>query len=192
MARPVLRLTCSNATGFIFALSCFAAVASGLPGQTRQCVPGELANGTESYQKQSRDLQQRVTVGPFYKELLRKFGSPKSCNAKLDGETITLSYAFRNHAHLEARASSSIEYSQQRVDFRGLNTEQAKALLRAAESDSFGLSGCGMDWDKPETDSTGKQPGSHAVVFRGDSCNCQGRVLYEGNSVVALILSNSC
>jgi hypothetical protein len=177
---------------FILALACFAQIASGIQSHAGRCVPRELAGVTESRQKQARDLEQRVAHGPFYKELQRKFGNPKGCDVKLDGETMTLSYAFRKHGRLQARMNPGIEYSEQRADFRGLNKERAMNLLKAAEANSFGPQGCGINWNTPEEDASGSHPGIHALVFRGDSCNCQGRVLFDDGAVVGVALSNSC
>jgi hypothetical protein len=178
--------------GFIFVLLCVANFAGGLQCHARECSSRELAAATESRQKQARDLEQGVTTGPFYQELQRKFGNPKTCRLKMDEDSITLSYAFRNHARLQARVSSAIEYAEQRADLRGLSSDKALQLLKAAEEESFGHHGCGMDWNKPESDATEDSPGSHAIVFRGDSCNCQARVLYQGTSVIGMVLSHSC
>lgn len=192
MACSVLRAACSGARASALALICFVSFGDGLQSSAGQCLPRDGAALTKSRQEQVRDIQQRVTKGPFYQELLHKFGNPKHCELKMDGDSITLSYTFRNHGRLEARVSPSIEYAEQRADLRGLSSERALSVLKAAEEDSFHHAGCGMDWSKPEVVATEKPAGSHAVVFRGDSCNCQGRVLYQGNSVVGMVLSHSC
>jgi len=145
-----------------------------------------------SRQKQVREFQQRVEAGPFYKELLRRLGKPKGCDVKLDGENIALSYVFQHNARLDARVDPSIEYSEQQAQFRGLNGKEALALLKESEKDSFGRDGCGIDWDHPEEELPEESSGSRATVFRGSACNCQARVAYQGNSVVALVLSSAC
>ena len=192
MARPVLRTACSGARALVLVLLCFANFAGGLLSSAKECLPREGAGLAASRQKQVSDLRQRVAIGPFYQELLRKFGNPKRCDLKVDGDTIMLSFAFRNHARLEARVSPSIEYAEQRADLPGLSSERALTLLKAAAEDSFRDGGCGIDWNKPEVVAGEKPSGAHAVVFRGDSCNCQGRVLYEDSSVVGMVLSHSC
>ncbi len=192
MARSVLKAAYSGARPWVLALISFVSFADGLQSSAGQCLPRDRAALTKSRQEQIRDIQQRVTIGPFYQELLHKFGTPKHCELKTDGDTITISYTFRNHGRLKARVSPSIEYAEQRADLPGLSSERARSLLKAAEEDSFHPAGCGMDWSKPEVVATEKPPGSHAVVFRGDSCNCQGRVLYQDNSVVGIVLSHSC
>jgi len=92
----------------------------------------------------------------------------------------------------DAQVNSTIESSMQRAESRGLNREKALALLKKGESDSYGKAGCGIEWSKPEDQSMGDPPGSRATVFRCDSCNCQARIIYQGDSVVALVLSSAC
>jgi hypothetical protein len=144
-----------------------------------------------SSQKQVREFQQRVEAGPFYKKVLQQLGGPQSCNAKLDGDNIRLWYVFRDDARLEAQISSTLESSEQRASFRGLSAKEALALLKKGELDSFGRDGCGIDWNRPEDQAMGGPPGSRATVFRGDACNCQARIVYQGASV-ALVLRSAC
>jgi hypothetical protein len=145
-----------------------------------------------SSQKQVRELQRRVEGGPFYKKMLQQLGDPQSCKAKLDGDNIWLSYAFRDDARLDARINSTIESSEQRAAFRGLSRKEALALLKKGESNSFSRDGCGIDWNRPEDRAMADLPGSRETEFRGDSCNCQARVVYQGNVVVALVLRSAC
>jgi hypothetical protein len=156
------------------------------------CSSPDLGSMPGASQKQVRDLEKRVEAGPFYKRMVQLLGKAQSCNVKQDGDSIALSYAFRNDARLDAQANSTIESSLQRAEFRGLNREKALALLKKGESDSYGKDGCGIDWNKPEDQSMEDPPGSRAMVFRGDSCNCQARIVYQGDSVVALVLSSAC
>jgi hypothetical protein len=156
------------------------------------CAPPELASMSAASQKQVRDLQKRVEAGPFYRKMLQQLGKPQSCSVRQEGDSIALSYAFRDGAHLDAQVNATIESSMQRAEFRGLNREKALALLKKSESVSYGKDVCGIDWSKPEDQSMGDPPGSRATVFRGDSCNCQARIVYQGDSVVALVLSSAC
>jgi hypothetical protein len=156
------------------------------------CSPPNLASLAASSQKQVRELQKRVEAGPFYRKMRQQLGKPQSCDVKQDGDSIALSYAFRNDAHLEAQVNSTIESSRQRAEFRGLSREKALALLKKGESNSYGKDSCGVDWSKPEDQSLEDPPGSRATVFRGNSCNCQARIVYQGNSVVAVVLSSAC
>ncbi len=192
MARPVLGSARCWAASFLLGLSSLGGQSSWAQSQASQCSPSGLANLPPSRQQQVREYQHRVEAGPFYKKMLRQLGKPNSCDAKLDGENIALSYVFRDDAHLDARVNSSIEYSEQRAEFRGLSREKALVLLKKGALDLFGREGCGIDWNLPQDQSTVDTPGSRATVFRGDSCNCQARIVYHGDSVVALVLSSAC
>ena len=175
-----------RATSFVLALASLSFNA--MQAQAARCSPSGLEGAPPVRQKQVREFQQRVEAGPIYKELLLRLGEPERCGAKLDGENIAVSYAFRNEAHLDA----GIEYSEQHAQFRGLDGEKALALLKQSERDSFGQDGCGIDWNRPESESKKESSSSRAVVFRGSSCNCQARILYSGKSVAGLALRSSC
>ncbi|HUD12237.1 MAG TPA: hypothetical protein VMQ56_01165 [Terracidiphilus sp.] len=192
MARAVLTPARFCAAALLLALSLLGGRVSWSQSPASPCAPPELASMAAASQKQVRDLQQRVEAGPFYKKMLQQLGKPQSCSVKQEGDSIALSYAFRDEAHLDAQVNATIESSMQRAEFRGLNREKALALLKKGESESYGKGGCGIDWSKPEDQSMGDPPGSHATVFRGDSCNCQARIVYQGDSVVALVLSSAC
>lgn len=192
MARPVLSSARFWAASFLLGLLSLGGQSSWAQSQSSQCSPGDLANLPASRQHQVRELEQRVEAGPFYRKMLRQLGKPNRCDTKLDGENIALSYVFRDDAHLDARVNSSIEYSEQRAEFLGLSREKALALLKKGALDSFGREGCGIDWNQPQEQTAGDTAGSRATVFRGDSCNCQARIVYRGDSVVALVLSSAC
>jgi hypothetical protein len=192
MARSVLAPGRFCAATLLVALYLLAGHAGWSQSTPSLCSSPDMAAMPASSQKQIRDLEEHVEAGPFYKKMLQQRGKPQNCNVKRDGDSIALSYAFRNDAHLDAQTNATIESSQQRAEFRGLNRVKALALLKKGELDSYGKDGCGIDWNKPEDQSMEDPPGSHATVFRGDSCNCQGRIVYQGNSVVALVLSSAC
>jgi hypothetical protein len=202
MACPVLGGARFWAAAVFLALASFGTQVYGAGGQTTQSasqcsIPGSISdagNVPESSQKVVREFQRRLEAGPFYIELQRRLGKPKSCSLKLklDGDTIALSYVFRHHARLSARTNPTIEYSQQRAELRGLSREDSIALLKKAEAASYGQDGCGINWTHSEDEATDDPPKSHATVFRGDSCNCQARIVYLGTSVVGLVLSSSC
>jgi hypothetical protein len=192
MARPVLAPVRFCAAALLLALSLLGGRVGGSQSPASLCSSSDPAGIPVSSQKQVRDLQQRVEAGPFYRKMVQLLGKPQSCNVKQDGDSIALSYAFRDDAHLDAQADSAIESSMQRAEFRGLNREKALALLKKGESRSYGKDGCGIDWNKSQDQPMGDPPGSRATVFRGDSCNCQARIVYQGDSVVALVLSSAC
>jgi hypothetical protein len=182
----------SLTAAFVLTLASLSGHASLGQTQATPCFQRDLAGAPAARQKQVREFQESVEAGPIYKELLLRLGEPEHCGAKVTGENVALSYAFPKGARLDASFNSSIEFSEQHAQFRGLDREKAFALLRQSERDSFGDDGCGIDWNRPETESKTGHSGSQAEVFRGDSCNCQARILYQDNSVVGLALSSSC
>ena len=192
MARPVLARVRWCAVVLLLVLSLLACYAGKAQSPASGCVPPELKAMTAASQKQVRDLQQHIETGPFYRRMLQQLGKPLSCSVRQEGDAIALSYAFSKDARLEAQSDAAIESSMQRATFPGLNREKALALLKKGESDSYAKDGCGIDWKKPEDQSMDSPTGSHATVFHGDACNCQARIVYQGDAVVALVLSSAC
>ena len=188
MARRVLA-----ARRFRFLLL-FLVLAASLPAHATELAPGTCADSAipAERQKEAHELLQRVSTGPFYKELVRRRGTPAACRISADETNLTLIYEFRGNARLEAKSNLSIEYSQQRMELTGLTKARAMALLKANEKHSWGAKGCGMNWIRPDEEQPGKEPGSREVVYRGTSCNCQGRLVYAKNVVVALVSSSAC
>ena len=125
-----------------------------------------------------------MTAGPFYKALLTQAGKPLSCRADVTGGKTTLTYSFRNHAELRAQVDNAIEANEQRLTTR-MPTAKAITLLKAAEKDAYKPGGCGIAWDKPQSD-------GRETVFRGTSCNCQARVTVHGKYAVMLVLKSAC
>jgi hypothetical protein len=192
MARPVLARLQSCLAALLLAPSLLACHMGKAQSTAPSCTPPELEAMPAAGQKQIRDLQQHVEAGPFYRKMLQELGKPQSCSAKHEGDAIALSYAFPKDAHLDVRTNATIESSMLRATFSGLDREKALALLKKGESESYGKDGCGIDWKRPEDETADSPAGSRATVYRGDSCNCQARILYQGNSVVALVLSSAC
>lgn len=191
MARRILVVAPWFAAALIFCLTPSAKPAVG-ETSSPECISHDLANAPISIQNETRELREHVSAGPVFNEMIHRLGKPQSCDVKLDGETISLLYSFRHNAQLQARQNTSIEYSELRAQFRGLGNQQARSLLKKEEKNSFGSDGCGLNWNKPEDEATGDQPGRHSVIYRGSSCNCQARLIYQAESVVELILSSAC
>ena len=101
-------------------------------------------------------------------------------------------YEFPRNGTLVAQTDPRIEFSEQRVNLQGLDEDQAKSLLQAAEANAFGATGCGLDWEHHSTEEPGTFGGSQEVVYRGDACNCQARVLYDDEKVIGLVLRSAC
>jgi hypothetical protein len=60
------------------------------------------------------------------------------------------------------------------------------------EKEAFGQAGCGIDWSHVAEESQVTHAGSREVVYRGDTCNCQGRMIYDNGIVVGLVLRSAC
>ena len=193
MARPVLRLRLEHR---IFAI--VAAGALFLPAalHSATCPPdlsttASAAAAPAARQQQVRDLQKALLTSPFYKELVRRDGKPLACGVTLDDTIVKLTYSFRNKATLESTVTAGAESAEQRMQVRSITANAATALLKIAEKSSFN-GGCGIVWGKPAEEAAGDQPGTRELVYRGDTCNCQARLVYKGKSVIGLILRSAC
>jgi hypothetical protein len=195
VARPIL----GPRRALVLILAVFAAAcASGQRSSAAECAaPDSSAAVPPAQQDGVREFERQVKSGPFYKELTRRFGTPEACKTTLDDGNINLSFTYRGDAHLSAKMDSRIEFTEQRVQLSGISakTWSAKtgiALLKQAETNAFGTHGCGIVWKAPAETIAGERAGSHQAVYLGDTCNCQARVIYEGSSVVGLVLSSAC
>jgi hypothetical protein len=192
MARPVLARVRWCAAVLLLAPSLLACHAGKAQSAAPGCNPPELDAMTAASQKQVHDLQQHIEAGPFYKKMLQQLGKPQSCSVRQEGDAIALSYSFLKDGRLDAQVDAAIESSMLQATLPGLSREKALALLKKGESDSYAKDGCGIDWKKSEDQSMDSPAGAHATVFRGEACNCQARIIYQGDSVVALVLSSAC
>ena len=186
MARPVLigRRALAVAAFVLFPLLLFAA-----DSEQTKCAPLQASQANLTT---AQKLEQQSARSAFYRELARRYGRPLSCSLNLEAGNISVAYTFRHHAGLVATTNPSIEFSDQTLVLPGMSVEKATDLLKGAEKESYTPHGCGISWDKPDSDGPGAKAGTREVVYRGDTCNCQARLLYEKNSVVMLILRSSC
>jgi hypothetical protein len=169
-----------------------AGSSSGLVTLGVQSSPGQ-ATGPSSFDSsaQAAKFQEMVQGGPFYKELVRLSGRSGACQLGNEGENILLTCQFHGAARLEARSNSAIEFSEQKIEVQQISRKKALALLRETEKYSFGPKGCSVNWNRA-ADSENESNGSREVAYRGDTCNCQGRLVYRANSVVGLIWRSAC
>jgi hypothetical protein len=198
VARPILGMR----RFVVLILAAFAAAtASGQRSSAvesvAECRLDGLAAVPQARQGEVREFERQVKLGPFYKELTRRFGTPEACKTTFDDGNINLSFTYRGDARLNAKMDSRIEFTEQRVQLSGLSakTWSAKtgiALLKLAETNAFGTHGCGIEWKTPAETIAGERAGSREAVYQGDTCNCQARVIYEGGAVVGLVLSSAC
>jgi len=191
MARRVLAGV--RVRSLLMALALAAPAARGTAQSGSGACALEAASIPADHRQQAADFLAHIKAGPFYKELLRRRGKPSTCQLAINGDNLTVTFGFRGGAQLLAKANPAIEYSEQRMDLRGLTRSQALALVKAGEKQAWGAKGCGIRWRSPDEDSPGDQPGSHEVVYRGDNCNCQARLVYEKRNVLAaLVLRSAC
>jgi hypothetical protein len=153
---------------------------------------GQTACSSKSPDRKIQALQQQMTAGAFYKELLLRFGKPLTCAVDVQNGTTNLTYTFRRGAKLIARTDPKIEFSEQRVQLVHMDSAKALALLKRAELDAYQPGGCGISWTNGEEESPPGAGGTREIVYRGDTCNCQARLIYKDNSVVILVLRSTC
>jgi hypothetical protein len=168
--------------------ACLLAVAPAMA--FADCSAGSAALPA-SQRKAFREFQDQVESGPFYRELAGKAGKAEACVIRRDGDNIKLTYTFAEEGRLEATVNPTIEFAEQRATMRSITEQRALALLHDAEKHTFGADGCGIEWREPEKEAT-DAPGSSAVVYRGDACNCQAREVFEGGRIIELVLSSAC
>jgi hypothetical protein len=153
---------------------------------------GSLSQASAELQEAYPSFQRRVEDGPLYQALQQRLGPPRGCVRSVQAEGLRVAYKFSHSGALVARIDPRSEFSEQRVNLKGLDETEAKSLLQAAETNTFGTTGCGIAWDQPVTEKRGTFGGSHEVVYRGDACNCQARVAYDGAKVIGLVLRSAC
>lgn len=155
--------SCSNTTG-------------GLPPE-EQGIVAALRNSVES--------------GPLYSIPAR--AGVGTCSIHEQSGVIRMEYRFKDGGSLHVKRDSSIEYTEQVARFHLMPEEKPVAILKSAEHVAFGESGCGIDWEKAETQPAADNPGVTETVFYGDACNCRaGFRRDEGGQVVELMLRSAC
>jgi len=162
---------------------------------TAKAVPlictGDLSQALSELQSAYPPLRHHIEAGPLYQTLEQRLGAPRSCARSVQGRALRLAYEFPHNGTLVAQIDPRIEFSEQRVTLQGLEEAEAKSLLQAAETNAFGATGCGLNWERPVTEEPGTFGGSSEVVYRGDACNCQARVVYDGEKVIGVVLRSA-
>jgi hypothetical protein len=101
-----------------------------------------------------------------------------------------IAYAFPGSGTLEVRRDHALELTEERINAGGLDARTALSLLRAGERFAFGREGCGISWGAPGIETTVGD--TREVVYRGEVCTCQGRILYRHDEVSALTFRSAC
>jgi hypothetical protein len=186
MARPILSFW---AAALLTALPLACPASAQAAGKAFACSPSSYAGVPEAQKQQAVAYVRKVQGGPFYKYLAVKFGRALSCAVSAKGPALTVAFTFADGAALRAKVDASIELSEQRMTVPEMPEAAAVALLNRAEAAGYGKGGCGIAWKNPETETLGE--GETATIYRGESCNCQGRIVRKPKSV-ELVLSSAC
>ncbi len=135
-------------------------------------------------------VRKNVESGPLY-SIPARAGVAK-CSAIEQSGVITLKYRFRDGGSLHVKRDSSIEYSEQVAWFNLRSEEKPVAILKSAEHVAFGASGCGIDWEKAETQPS-PDPNFTETLFYGDVCNCRAGFRRDAvGQVVELMFRSAC
>lgn len=176
---------------FLVSLSIEVGVAeTGAAGQGT--CPAVLVDAEETLQQQYGEFRHSLEKGPFYRTMVKRLGVAQTCSARAEEGAIILSYEFEGGASLAAKRVPSIEFSEQQITVSNLDQHEAVDLLREAERDFFSTDGCGISWRKAPMKEAGSTSDAYELVYRGDVCNCQGRLLYQEGALVALVFRSAC
>jgi hypothetical protein len=179
------------------AWACLALGARIVGCAARGAQPSAAAASCAGASAASADLRGRVEASPLYRYLAGHHGplTPACDGEALDGTQAAgaqVDYRAHDGAALVVRSDPRIEYFDARLVTPGMNEATALALLEEEELFAVGPSGCGIVWSAPAETTEGGIAGSREVVYRGDACNCQARVTFTGDSVVAAAFRIAC
>ncbi len=182
MARAVLGLVSRWVTPLALAAVLLAPAYAAAP----------TACSSSNLNSEAHKFQERISAGAFYQEMLLRFGKPLACSVAVQEGSTSLTYTFPRGAQLIAKTDSKIEFSEQSLQPIHMETTAAVALLKRAERDAYPPGGCGIEWTSGEEESQAGAAGNHEIIYRGDTCNCQARLIYSGNDVVTIVLRSAC
>jgi hypothetical protein len=138
-------------------------------------------------------LRRSVETGPLYAAAADASGVAPMCRVHHDPDRTVLEYRFRDGAALRMERDARIEYTSQEAWLVRHLPEPAANVLTRAERAAFGVAGCGIDWQHPETRPADGNTGATDTIFRGTACNCQARVRRNVDGRVAeLALRSTC
>ena len=166
------------------------AVAAGASGAavTLPSCPETISASDPALQRTYAEFKRSVESSP----LARRLGRPVSCDARADGGAIRLTYESPTGAKLEAHRDPAIEFTEQRLSEKGMSRQAAVALLQRTERWAFGDKGCAIAWKKRPAIEPDPTRGTRELVYRGDACNCQARLVYAGNVLTGLVFRSAC
>ena len=164
-----------------------AAGASGSPVNLASC-PETISISDPERQRAYAEFKRSIEGSPFARHLGRRV----SCEVRADDGSIRLTYKSPTGAKLDALRDSTIELTEQRLNERGLAGKAAMTLLQRTETWAFGDKGCSIAWQNSPDRLAGPTPGSNELVYRGENCNCQARLVYSGDRLTGLVFRSAC
>lgn len=116
------------------------------------------------------------------------------CTLQLSAEDqMTLTLRMRDGSVMQVQADPRIEQHLQVVQFAQPGPASPLPLLAAAERAAYGETGCGIDWQTPESRRPTQADLASEQVYHGDACNCQAVVGRDAHQVVRqLTLGSAC
>lgn len=116
-----------------------------------------------------------------------------ACGISVKSGVIMLEYRFKDGGRLHVKRDSRIEYTEQVARIHLAREKNHVAVLADAERVAFGMSGCGIDWQRPETHAVVNDTGLSETLFYGDVCNCRAGFRRDAaGQVVELMLRSAC
>jgi hypothetical protein len=136
-------------------------------------------------------LRDAVERGPLYLSAAKS--GVASCQVTHEPDEVTVEYKFRDGGWLRVAHQPKLEYTDQEVRFATPLAEDPIALLTGAEQKAFPPKGCGIDWRQEDTQPADDDANARESIYRGDVCNCQGRVRRDpAGRVMGLLLRSAC
>jgi hypothetical protein len=146
----------------------------------------------EGAQSAEAALRRQVEASPFFALLVERLGLPKHCVRDVVAGAARLTYEFGADGRLEVRSDPRIELSHQRLSLGTLSEKEALAVLQKTEAVAFGRGGCGISWTSaPAHEGAGGSP-ERQMVYRGDVCNCQARLVYRQARLAQIEFRTAC
>jgi len=186
MARAVLKRPHLNL--LIASLSVVIAACSAGGGADSSSCPEIISAADPALQQVYVEFKRSIEAGPIVGAL----GRPSACKARADNGSVRIEYAFAEGGKLEAHRDPAIEFTEQRLTKRGLSRNAALALLQRTEQWAFDGKGCNIPWMQPPTEEAGPGPNAKDLAYRGDVCNCQGRLEFTGDELTGLVFRSAC
>lgn len=163
----------------LLAIALLAGSCTGIPDEPCRIDPGDFPDGAA--------VVSRIEAGPLFRTLVAQHGEPTSCEGGARDGALRMSYRFPGGGAFEATVDPRLELERESALLDGLDRKGAIDLLREAERHAFGAAGCGIDWEAPaERTEDGDE------VFRGDACQCQGRLRPLEGGGVRVSFASAC